>query len=53
MLQQGAYQDKFISWGSDGGMPAVFRDGLSQSVTVSRQKQLQMLQIETNEWTGK
>lgn len=48
MLQQGTYQDKFISWGSDGGMSAVFRDGLSQSVTPRRVFDLQMLQIEMN-----
>ena len=52
MLQQGTYQDKFISWGSDGGMSAVFRDGLSQSVIPRRVFDLQMLQIEMNAQGG-
>ena len=52
MLRQGTYQDKFISWGPDGGMSAVFRDGLSQSVTPRRVFDLQMLQIEMNAQGG-
>lgn len=48
MLQQGTYQDKFISQNVSGLLSKVFCSRLSQSVTAGDPKRTQMLQIETN-----
>ena len=49
MLQQGTYQDKFITQNVNGLLSKVFCSRLSQSVTAGDPKRTQMLQIETNE----
>lgn len=45
MLQQGTYQDKFISWGLGQQSMAALRSSLSRSVTSRRFLNLYLLQI--------